>query len=70
MTTGSMKIMPLGSRLPDEMKTRVRNILTRIRESAVELQTLAGEMDGLRAIFLEGIASRIINLVDIALKEI
>ena len=62
--------MPLGSRLPDAVKTRVRNILARMRESAVELQNLAGEMDGIVAIFLDGIASRIINLIDIALKEI
>lgn len=62
--------MPLGSRLPDEVKARAHSILTRMRESAVELQNLASEMDGLKAIFLEGIASRIINLIDIALKEI
>lgn len=62
--------MPMGSRMPDEAKSKVRNVLMRIRDSAVELQSLASEMDGLKAIFLEGIASRIISLIDIALKEI
>lgn len=56
--------------LTDVAKNRVHKILLRIRDSAVELQNLAGEMEGLKAILLEGIASRIINLVDIALKEI
>lgn len=62
--------MALVSRLPQETKNRVHSILTKMRDGAVELQTLAGEMDGIKAIFLEGIASRIINLIDIALKEI
>lgn len=56
--------------LPGEVKNRVHTVLLHIRDSAVELQTLAGEMEGLKAIVLDGIASRIINLVDIALKEI
>lgn len=56
--------------MPDEAKNKVHNVLMRIRDSAVELQNLASEMDGLKAIFLEGIASRIIGLIDIALKEI
>lgn len=62
--------MPLGTNVPDEAKNRVRKVLLRIRDSAVELQNLASEMEGLKALFLEGIASRIINIVDIALKEI
>lgn len=56
--------------IPDEAKNRVRKVLLRIRDSAIELQNIAGEMEGLKALFLEGIASRIINLIDIALKEI
>ena len=62
--------MPLKDRMPDESKNRVRTILLNIRESAVELQDTASEMDGLFSIFLEGVASRIINLIDIALKEL
>lgn len=61
--------MPFGSRMPDETKNRVRSILQRIRDSAVELQDTASEMEGLRGIFLSGVATRIINLVDLALKE-
>ncbi|GAH72862.1 unnamed protein product [marine sediment metagenome] len=56
--------------MPEEPKNRVRTILLNIRESAVELQDSAGEMEGLLSIFLEGMASRIINLIDIALKEL
>jgi hypothetical protein len=56
--------------VPGQVKNRVHTILLRIRDNAVELQNIAGEMEGFKAIFLEGIASRIINLIDIALKEI
>lgn len=62
--------MAIRDRIPEEPKNRVKNILLNIRESAVELQDAAGEMEGLLSIFLEGLASRIINLIDIALKEL
>lgn len=62
--------MAIRDRIPEEPKNRVRTILLNIRESAVELQDAAGEMDGLLSMFLEGMASRIINLIDIALKEL
>jgi len=61
--------MTIRDRIPSEAKDRVKNILLEMRERAVELQEIAGEMEGLIAIFLEGMASRIINLIDIALKE-
>ena len=62
--------MPVRDRLPDEMKSRVQNILVRLRENAVELQDASEEMDGLFSMFLEGMSSRIINLIDTALKEL
>ena len=62
--------MPVRDRLPDEVKSRVQSILVRIREGAVELQDASEEIDGLFSMFLEGMASRIINLIDIALKEL
>lgn len=62
--------MALKDRLPDETKSRVRNILLDIRVRAVELQETSGEIEGLLSIFLDGLASRIINLIDIALGEL
>lgn len=62
--------MPIRENIPDEAKNRVRENLLRTRANAEELQETAQEMDGLVAMLLEGLATRIINLIDIALEEL
>jgi len=66
--------MPLRDRVrdrvPSEAKSRVRNILQNMRANAVELQDATGEIEGLLGVFLEGVASRVINLIDMALGEL
>lgn len=62
--------MSIRDRIPDQAKQRVRNLLSNMRANAVELQEIAGEFEGLLGVFLEGVASRIINLIDIALGEV
>jgi hypothetical protein len=62
--------MSLTDRIPDNTKDRIRNILKEIRARAVELQDTAEEVEGLFGIFLNGVASRIVNLIDIVFGEL
>ncbi len=66
--------MPLRDRVrdrvPDQAREKVRNILLNMRANAVELQEATGELEGILGVFLEGLASRVINLIDIALGEL
>lgn len=60
----------VGQRLPDESKNRLRGILFRMRDNALELQDASSEMEGLLGVFFEGVSSRIINTIDIALNNL
>ncbi len=62
--------MSLKDRIPEETKNRAKKTLLEMRARAVELQEIANELDGLIGIFLEGVASRAINMIDIALGEL
>jgi len=53
-----------------ERKNVLVEKLQSIRNSTMELRDSTIEMEGLLPLFIEGAANRIINLVDLALREL
>jgi len=54
---------------PERKNTLVERLQS-IRNSTMELRDSTIEMEGLLPLFIEGVANRIINLVDLALREL
>lgn len=58
------------SLISPERKSILVERLQSIRNSTMELRDSTIEMEGLLPLFIEGVANRIINLVDLALREL
>ncbi len=58
------------SLISTERKNVLIERLQSIRNSTIDLRDSTIEMDGLLPLFIEGVANRIINLVDLALREL